>query len=59
MKTGQAGIPILPPEMGLMSIEVCVESYYHTHLQPRGCWSFDVEMRHCIRAFQEAPEKIV
>jgi hypothetical protein len=34
-----------------MSIEALAESYDQPHPQPRGCWSFDVEMRPWARAF--------
>ena len=43
--------PELAARDGLMSIEAMAEAYYQTHLQPRSCWAFEVEMRPWNRAF--------
>ena len=43
--------PELAANDGLMSLEALAEAYYQTHLQPRNCWAFDVEMRPWNRTF--------
>ena len=43
--------PDLAANDGLLSIEAMAEAYYQTHLQPRSCWSFEVEMRPWTRVF--------
>ncbi|MBT5047331.1 MAG: SDR family NAD(P)-dependent oxidoreductase [Rhodospirillaceae bacterium] len=43
--------PELAAKDGFMSMEAMAEAYYQTHLQPRSCWAFDVEMRPWNRAF--------
>jgi len=43
--------PELAAQDGFMSMEAMAEAYYQTHLQPRSCWAFDVEMRPWNRTF--------
>lgn len=45
------GNPELAAQDGFMSLDALAEAYYQTHLQPRDCWAFDVEMRPWNRAF--------
>ena len=45
------GNPELAAQDGLLSVTALAEAYYQTHLQPRSCWSFDVEMRPWNRRF--------
>jgi len=45
------GNPELAARDGLLSVTALAEAYYQTHLQPRSCWSFDIEMRPWNRPF--------